>query len=171
MSRRFDRLRDAVTAAAAILATLIAVALILTHALGGRIVTVLSGSMEPTYHTGSLLFVRPVDPKEIQSGDVIAYMVTDEIMVTHRVVEILNSNGNPQFRTKGDANSVADEALVDGARVVGTPAFSVPLVGYAVNYAQHPPGIYVTMVVILLILATAFFPLLRRGDKSDEKND
>lgn len=171
MSGKLDRLRDTVTAVAAILTALVAVTLILTHALGGRIVTVLSGSMEPTYHTGSLLFIRPVDPAAIEAGDVIAYMVTDEIMVTHRVVEVLDNVGVRQFRTKGDANSVADEAPVDGGSVVGTPAFSVPFAGYVVNFAQHPPGSYITMVVMLLILAAAFLPALRGKDDKKTENE
>lgn len=173
MRRTIDRVRDAVTAIAAVLAALVAVALVLTRVSGGRIVTVLSGSMEPTYHTGSLLLVRPVDTASLETGDVIAYMVADGIMVTHRVIEVVpaEDGASRQFRTKGDANSVADEALVDSGSVVGTPVFSVPLAGYVVNYAQRPPGVYVTAAVVLLILAAAFLPTLRGRDEKETETD
>ena len=172
MRTTIDRLRDAVTAVAAILTALIALTLVLTRVTGGRIVTVLSGSMEPTYHTGSLLFVRPVDTAEIEAGDAIAYMVADGVMVTHRVIEVVPADdGTRQFRTQGDANNVADEALVDSDSVVGTPVFSVPLAGYIVNYAQRPPGLYVTAAVVVLILTAAFLPALRGRDEKETENE
>lgn len=34
--------------------------------LGLQVFTVLSGSMEPTYHTGSLIYVKKVDPYTIK---------------------------------------------------------------------------------------------------------
>ena len=43
--------------------------------MGMQVFTVLSGSMEPVYHTGSLIYVRDVDPMEIQPGQVIILTV------------------------------------------------------------------------------------------------
>jgi len=172
VKRALERIANAVTAIAAILAALTALALVATQITGGHIVTVLSGSMEPTYHTGSLLFVRPVDVSELSAGDVIAYMVSDNVMVTHRVVEVVPDEidaSRLRFRTKGDANAAADEALVSDSNVVGTPLFSLPLAGYAVNYVQHPPGLFVAAGTVLIVLAAAFIPPLL--DREEEKKD
>ena len=74
-----------------------------------------------------------------------------------------------RFRTKGDANAAADEALVSDSNVVGTPLFSLPLAGYAVNYVQHPPGLFVAAGTVLIVLAAAFIPPLL--DREEEKKD
>ncbi len=51
--------------------------------------TVLSGSMEPAYHVGSLIYVQKADPAEIQVGDAITFVVNEDLLVaTHRVVDI-----------------------------------------------------------------------------------
>lgn len=156
-----ERTADAVTAVAAILAAAVAVALAGTLLCGGRIVTVLSGSMEPTYRTGSLLFVRPVDADTLRSGDVIAYMIAPRVMVTHRIVEVLrDDSGGLCFRTKGDANTAADELPVRGENVVGKPVLAVPYAGYAVNYVQQPPGLYAAAAAVVCILLAAFLPPL-----------
>lgn len=162
-----ERAANAVTAVAAILAALVALTLVLTLLGGGTIVTVLSGSMEPTYRAGSLLFVRPVDVFSLRSGDIIAYTVAERVMVTHRIVEVLpdENGGAPSFRTKGDANSVADELPVRGENVVGKPVFSVPGAGYAVNSIQQPPGRYVAAALVLFVLLAAFLPPLLKRDE------
>lgn len=167
MRRILEHAADAVTAVAAILAALVALTLVFTLLSGGTIVTVLSGSMEPTYRAGSLLFVRPVDAESLQSGDVIAYMVADRVMVTHRIVEVLQGENGaaPSFRTQGDANSVPDELPVRVENVVGKPVLSVPSAGYVVNYVQQPPGLYVAAVLVLFVLLAAFLPPLLKRDE------
>ena len=47
------------------LVVLLAVALVGVRLAGIRTFTVLSGSMEPTYHVGSLIYVKKVDPTTI----------------------------------------------------------------------------------------------------------
>ncbi len=166
MRRTLERIAEAVTAVAAVLAALVALALLLTLLCGGQIVTVLSGSMEPTYPAGALLFTRGVDTATLQTGDVIAYMVADRVMVTHRIVEVLtDEDGARSFRTKGDANRAADELPVRSENVVGKAVFAVPYAGYVVNYVQQPPGLYVGAAVVLPVLLAAFLPpLLKRED-------
>ena len=75
--------------------------------MGMQVFTVLSGSMEPVYHTGSLIYVRDVDPMEIQPGQVITFMLDEDTVATHRVVEVVPDEIDRsvlRFRTKGDAN-------------------------------------------------------------------
>ncbi len=49
----------------------------------------LSGSMELTYHVGALIYVKEVDPSEIQVGDAITFLPSEDTVATHRVVEIV----------------------------------------------------------------------------------
>ncbi len=62
-------------------------ALFLPRVFGLQPLAVLSGSMEPTYHVGSLIYVQDVDPADIEVGDPMTYTIGEGTMVTHRVVE------------------------------------------------------------------------------------
>ena len=89
----------------------ICVPLIVPKTKGYQLYTVVSGSMEPAIPTGSLVYVKYIQPEEIQTEDVIAFYGTDAdgSIVTHRVVSNSAAMGN--FITKGDANSDNDMNL------------------------------------------------------------
>lgn len=80
---------------------------------------VLSGSMEPTYHVGSLLYIKNADANEIAVGDPITFYLDDNTLVTHRVVEI--DKKNQTYTTKGDANEKEDGSPVSFDKVLGKP--------------------------------------------------
>lgn len=127
---------------------------------GLEVYGVLTGSMTPTYPTGSMIYVRDVDPLDLRVNDVITFSVSTNVIVTHRIVEIVPDDNNPsivRFRTKGDANSEPDAALVPTNSVIGKVTFSVPKLGYLANYIQQPPGIYVAFIVCGLMIAFVFY--------------
>ena len=145
---------------------------------GGRLVglqtyAVLSGSMEPTYQTGSIIYVKQIeDPKAIPDGTPITYMISEDTVVTHRVVTAVVDEEDPsvvRYRTKGDANDVEDGTVVHYKNIIGTPVFSIPQLGYLANYIQNPPGTYVAislgaLFVLLLFLPELIGVLLSRED-------
>lgn len=92
---------------------LMAVLLVGVRLVGLTPFTVLSGSMEPAYHVGSLIYVKETDPAKIEVGDPITYVVNEDLLVsTHRVVEIdvfhtaqkpvLDENEQPVLDEDGD---------------------------------------------------------------------
>lgn len=113
---------------------------------------VLSGSMEPTYHVGSLLYVKDANPDEIKEGDPITFYISDDTLVTHRVVEV--DTVNKQYTTKGDANETIDGAPVSFDQVLGTPVFNIPKLGYLGDKLSSLSGkiIYITIIVVVIIL-------------------
>lgn len=102
---------------------------------------VVSGSMEPMIKTGSLLLVDKKD-KNIEIGDVIAYKNHD-MEVSHRVVEI-TSNG---YVTKGDNNDNVDFYQVRESDITGTVIFSIPKLGYALDWVRSIQGIIVIATI------------------------
>ena len=152
------------------LVVLLAVALVGVRLAGIRTFTVLSGSMEPTYHVGSLIYVKKVDPTTIRPGQVITFMLDENTVATHRVVEI--DSENQRFTTKGDANDAEDGSLVHYKNVIGTPVFTIPKLGYVANYIQHPPGLYVAISAGAVLLLLTFLPDLLSGgsDKGQGKH-
>ena len=73
----------------AIAVVLLAVALVGVRLIGLNPYVVLSGSMEPTYHVGSLIYVKDVDYKELKDGDPITFMLSEDAIATHRIIEVL----------------------------------------------------------------------------------
>jgi len=125
--------------------------------LGYQIYNVISGSMEPTYSVGDLLYVKEVDVDGIQAGDVITFVLNEDLVVaTHRVVEV--DAENKHFYTKGDANETIDANPVHFNNVIGIPQFSVPLLGYVSDFIQHPPGTYITLIVGIVLILVVFLP-------------
>lgn len=117
--------------------------------MGFRPVVVLSGSMEPAYRVGSVIYYKETPFDEIQVGDPITFFGADSgVMVTHRVVE--KHEESMSFETEGDANGSRDPGMVPYDHVAGkATAFCIPYAGYFVNYGKQPVSI-VVMVIILL---------------------
>ena len=155
---------------------LLAVALVGVRLIGLEPYVVLSGSMEPTYHVGSLIYVKSVDYRDLKVGDPITYMVSQDTVVTHRIIEVLVDEEDPntlRYFTQGDANSVADGTSVHYKNIIGKPVFSIPYLGYVSNYIQNPPGKYIAIsggaILILLVFLPDIFSDEDKKKKSEQK--
>ena len=84
---------------------------------GIQVYTVLSGSMEPTYKVGSLIYVIDIDVSDLKEKDVITFKISENVVATHRIVEIVDEGNGKKFRTQGDANDFVDEGLVDSKNI------------------------------------------------------
>lgn len=170
MGKAVKKVWNGITTVIVALAVLLAMALVGVRLIGFQVFTVLSGSMEPTYHVGSLIYVKKADYKELRSGDVITFMLDEDTVATHRIVEVVPDETDPtvlRYRTKGDANEAVDGSLVHYRNVVGTPVFTIPKLGYLASYIQNPPGTYVAISAGALLLLLMFLPDL--FDKSEDK--
>ena len=140
----------------ALVATVVVLAILLV---GVRLVglmpyTVLSGSMEPAYHVGSLIYVKEIDPMSFQAGDPITYRMGDRSVVTHRVIEVVDDPVSGRcYRTQGDANNIADGPLLQPENVIGKPMFTIPYLGYVSVFVQNPPGTYIAIAACLVLLS------------------
>ena len=149
------------------LVVLIAVFLMGSRLLGYRVFSVLSGSMEPKYSTGDLLYVDEVDPSEIKVGDAITFILNEDLLVaTHEVVEI--DAEKQHFVTKGIANEDVDKDPVHFNNLIGKPVFSLPKLGYVSNWIQNPPGMYITIAAGVALVVLVFLPDMLRGRKKKE---
>jgi signal peptidase I len=117
-----------------------------------KFLTVLSGSMEPAIHTGSVVVVKPMG--EYAVGDVITFGPNTRTKppTTHRVVEVKDSNGQISFVTKGDANNAPDQTAIVKNQVIGKVVFDVPYAGYAITAARKPLGFLLIIVLPALLV-------------------
>ena len=168
----FKKVWNGMTTVLVLMVAILAVLLVGARFIGLMPFTVLSGSMEPVYSAGDLIYVKEVDPFELEEGTIITFMLSEDTIATHRIVEVVPDAEDDtviRFKTKGDANESEDGGLVHYKNVIGAPIFSVPKLGYVANFIQEPPGTYVAIAAGALILALVFIPDLF-GDDEDEKD-
>ena len=136
---------------------LAAVFLLGSRLVGFRIFNIVSGSMEPTYSVGDLIYVKEVDPATVQPGDVITFVLNEDLVVaTHRVTRI--DAEKQHFYTKGDANETEDGSPVHFKNLIGVPQFAIPGLGYVSDFIQHSPGMYITIAAVAILMILAFIP-------------
>ena len=158
---KIKKIWDVFTSILVAIVVIMAILLVGVRVIGLNVYTVLSGSMEPTYHTGSLIYVKKVDYKELKAQDVITFMLDEDTIATHRIVEVVPDENDPsviRYRTKGDANDAVDGSLVHYKNVIGSPVFSIPKLGYLANYIQKPPGMYVAISAGAILMMLVFIP-------------
>lgn len=118
---------------------------------GIKFMTVLSGSMQPNIEVGDLAVIKPIVPKNIKKGDVITYRLTDNIFITHRVIDVIHDNDEYLFITKGDANNVEDDEKINSSQLVGKVFLVIPNGGYLL-YSLKKPIVFTFLILILLIV-------------------
>lgn len=117
-----------------------------------KAMTVLSGSMEPTIKTGSIVVVKPLDDYKI--GDIITFgpNTKTQTPTTHRINDIKVVDNNVVYITKGDANNAPDTKEITKNDIIGKVLFHVPYVGYAINAAKQPVGFMLIIVIPAVII-------------------
>lgn len=172
MKSTVKKVWNIVTTVLVVVVVLLAVALVGVRVVGLQTYAVVSGSMEPDYPVGSLLYVKSVDYKQLEVGDVITFMIDEDTVATHRIIEIIPDDEDPEvlrFRTKGDNNRVEDGTPVHYKNIIGTPVFCIPKLGYFANYIQNPPGMYLAIGGAAILLILVFLPDLFKDDSKDDK--
>lgn len=174
MSKTIKRIWNWISGVLVGIVVLLAIALVGVRLVGLQPYVVLSGSMEPTYHVGSLIYVKSVDYKELQVGDPITYMISQDTVVTHRIIEVLVDEEDPdtiRYFTQGDANSAPDGTSVHYKNIIGKPVFTIPYLGYVSNYIQNPPGMYAAIAAGAILILLVFLPDVFTDDTKEKKKN
>ena len=128
---------------------------------GYKPLVVLSGSMEPTYKVGAIIYYESFD--EIKKDDVIVFSNSDDSFVTHRVVELKGD----KYVTKGDANESVDAELVEVHNIKGKAIkFNIPYLGYYVQYVNT--NLWLIISVIVVLVSEFLISNLNNDTKKDE---
>jgi len=125
-------------------------ALLAVRFFGYSVVTVQSGSMEPTLSRGDVIVARPVHIDDVQVGQVVLFEQGRDVsfIAAHRVAGFINLHTNINntttgevsaqesrlLRTKGDANATEDAQPVDAARLRGRLWFTMPKAGLVFDH-------------------------------------
>lgn len=138
----------AVNGAAATLLILLA----LSVAVGQHPLVVLSGSMAPAVKPGDVLIERKIAPQDAHVGDVITFRepAGEKRLLTHRVRSVRAHGGQVTIATKGDANNSVERFSIPAGGSVGTPAWRIPMLGYATTWVRTPTGLFILILVPMI---------------------
>lgn len=122
------------------------------------IVVVLSGSMEPAFHRGDLLFLTNFREDPIRAGEIVVFKVEGrDIPIVHRVIKVHEKdNGDIKFLTKGDNNEVDDRGLykegqnwLEKKDVVGRARGFLPYVGMVTIIMNDYPKFKYALLAVM----------------------
>ena len=135
---------------------------------------VLTDSMYPVIESGDLIICHTEEPENIQVGDVISFFDpagNGSSIVTHRVVEVTEQNGEIAWRTKGDNNNTEDRLPVAASNLVAVYE-GVRLAGFGnvALFMQTTPGLIICVICPVLLLVG--YDMLRRRlyEKANKKD-
>lgn len=135
---------------------------------------VLTDSMYPVIESGDLIICMGAEAEEIQVGNIIAFFDpagNGTTIVTHRVIEVVEENGQLAWRTKGDNNNTEDRLPVTADKLVAVyEGTRIPGFGNVALFMQSTPGLIICVVCPILLLVG--YDMLRRHlyEKANKKD-
>ena len=134
---------------------------------------VLTDSMVPEIYSGDLIICRTADTEDIEVNDVISFFDpagNGTSIVTHRVIEIVEDDGEIFFRTRGDYNNTEDKELVPAENLVGVYKMRIAGAGHIAMFMQSTAGLIIC-VVFPIILLVGYDMIRRRIYEKNNKQD
>lgn len=134
---------------------------------------VLTDSMLPEISSGDLIICQEIEAEDVKVRDVISFFDpagSGTSVVTHRVIEIIEENGQLKFRTRGDNNNTEDTELVPAENLVGIYRSRVAGAGNVAMFLQTTPGL-ILCVVLPLVLLIGYDVLRRKKYEKAQKQD
>lgn len=129
---------------------------------------VLSGSMETEIHKGDLIITKIIDPKTLKIDDVIAFRDAENTVTTHRIIDMVERNGETYFITKGDNNSSQDRNLVSLNDVEGIYVGRIPGIGSIMNSLAKPTTIIIMVLGITVIFGIGFMISNKKQNEKEQ---
>ena len=134
---------------------------------------VLTDSMYPEIASGDLILCVTVEAEDVEVGDVISFfdpMGSGTAVVTHRVLEVMDKDGELSFRTKGDNNNAEDQVAVPAKNLVGLYQSRIPGAGNIAMFMQTTPGLIVCVVLPIVLLVGYDVLRRRKYDKAKQQD-
>ena len=132
---------------------------------------VLSGSMEDTIMPGDLILTKEIDALELKEGDIISFRTNKYTVVTHRIINIIDEEGERKYYTKGDNNDSADSEPVCNDQIEGIYRYRIPKLGNIALNLQKPIGIVICIALPLIIILIAQFADYKRKEREVKEKE
>lgn len=113
---------------------------------GYKTFSIISGSMKPSIDVGDIVIVKKT---ELKKEDIITYRKNDE-MITHRIIDIYEEDGENRYITKGDNNNIQDEEYVIEKYIEGKVIKIIPKLGHVIIFLQNKLVIFIILIIFVL---------------------
>ena len=125
-------------------------------------------SMEPTLHHGDALWVKYIEPAEVEVGDIVTLRWGEE-WITHRVVHIEPLPSGDYFVvTRGDANFATEEWQIRAHEKIGVAVVSFRILSHVLHFLETTP--VRVLLGLMMVVIVAFIMRRRRTAKTSLKN-
>ena len=115
---------------------------------GYKPLVVLTGSMEPTYKVGTIVYYHKVAEDKLKVGDAITFAVEDDTLITHRIISIKDGH----YETQGDANNSPDLYDIQYNDIKGKIAkIKIPFIGKVFVFFLRNHTIIIGIIALILI--------------------
>ena len=134
---------------------------------------VLTDSMDPLIKSGDLIICKTAEADEIRENDIIAFFDpagNGSSVVTHRVIEVIEEDGEIFFRTRGDNNNTEDKERVPAENLVGIYKTRIAGAGHIAMFMQSTAGLIICVVLPILLLV-GYDIIRRRIYEKNKKQD
>lgn len=96
--------------------------------LGFKTYVIVSGSMVPELEIGDIVIVKTINPEELEENEIISFRKGQSV-ITHRIIEIMETDNGREFKTKGDSNNTEDTEVIRNTEIEGKVIQKIPLIG------------------------------------------
>ncbi|EHG27758.1 signal peptidase I [Enterococcus saccharolyticus] len=133
--------------------------IVIPKMLGLPIAIVKSDAMEPTYSSGSLLFVKSVDAENLIVGEAITYFVNQGEQIYTRRIAAIDQNEQVMY-TIGDIQDHMETTKIRKSQLLGQPLFHLPRIGHLVTSETVSIVKKLYLVFTIYITATTFLVMI-----------
>ena len=144
---------------------------------GFRVFNVATGSMVPTYRVGDIIIVKEVNTDELKVNDPITYIGKDGDfagrVVTHRIINIEETNEGKIFHTKGDANDIEDP-VIKADQIFGKVVYKCFIISILAKLMNNLTAFYILVFIplgLLIFLQIKDTLKSKIDDEEDEEDD
>ena len=127
---------------------------------GIKTFVIVSGSMQPELMIGDIVIVKNCDKNDINVGDIISYR-SGQSVITHRIVEFIESDGQTGYITKGDNNKDKDNVVVKFEDIEGKYIGKISNLGNVVLFLKNK----IVIISIILIFYLIYVHELKVNEK------
>lgn len=133
-----------------------------------RSFVVLSGSMQPLFPVGSVVYSQK--SSQYNKGDIITYSNKADEFVTHRIVGMKTTNNKTTYITQGDTNKIPDSIPVSQEKITGKVFFFMPHLGILIIKLKSPIY-FISFLIIpaIIFIGIELWNIKREIEKNTEK--
>lgn len=95
---------------------------------GIKTYVIVSGSMMPNLNIGDIAIIKEEKTENLKKGDIISFR-RGKLVITHRIENVIITDGNREYVTKGDNNNVQDNEMVKEKEIEGKLIAKIPYLG------------------------------------------